>query len=137
MIKQYKSIKESAGPLMLIESVEGVTYDELGEIELQNGEKRLCKVLEVNKNTALVQLFESAAGINLAESKVRFLGKGLEFGLSKDIVGRVFDGMGRPIDGLPEIIPDKKVNINGKPMAKVGRQEMFSTRLKEVSYPIK
>lgn len=121
MIKQYKSIKESAGPLMLIESVEGVTYDELGEIELQNGEKRLCKVLEVNKNTALVQLFESAAGINLAESKVRFLGKGLEFGLSKDIVGRVFDGMGRPIDGLPEIIPDKKVNINGKPINPAAR----------------
>ena len=106
---------------MLLESVEGVTYDELGEIELPNGEKRICKVLEVNKDTALVQLFESSAGINLAESKVRFLGKGLEFGVSKDIVGRVFDGMGRPIDGLPDIIPDKKINVNGKPINPAAR----------------
>ena len=80
----------------------------------------------------MVQLFESAAGINLAESKVRFLGKGLEFGLSKDIIGRVFDGMGRPIDGLPDIIPDKKVNINGKPInpaARVFPSEFIQTVL--------
>lgn len=135
MIKEYKSIKESAGPLMLIESVEGVTYDELGEIELQNGERRLCKVLEVNKNTALVQLFESSAGINLSESKIRFLGKGLEFGVSKDIVGRVFDGMGNPIDGLPNIIPDKKINVNGKPInpaARVFPSEFIQTGVSSI-----
>ena len=83
MIKEYKSIKEVAGPLMLIDCVDGVKYDELGQIKLQNGETRLCKVLEVNENKALVQLFENASGINLEESKVRFLGKGLEFGAGK------------------------------------------------------
>ena len=94
MIKEYRSIQEVAGPLMVVSGVEGVTYDELGEIELANGEIRKCKVLEVNGDTALVQLFESATGINLAESKVRFLGKSLDFGVSPDILGRVFDGMG-------------------------------------------
>lgn len=135
MIKEYRSIKESAGPLMLIEHVEGVTYDELGEIELPSGEKRLCKVLEVHKDAALVQLFESSAGINLANSKVRFLGKGLEFGVSKDIVGRVFDGMGRPIDDGPSIIPDKKININGKPInpaARVFPSEFIQTGISSI-----
>ena len=107
MIKEYRSIQEVAGPLMVVSGVEGVTYDELGEIELASGEVRKCKVLEVNGDTALVQLFESATGINLAESKVRFLGKGLDFGVSPDILGRVFDGMGNPMDGGPEIIPEK------------------------------
>ena len=107
MIKEYRSIQEVAGPLMVVSGVEGVTYDELGEIELANGEIRKCKVLEVNGDTALVQLFESATGINLAESKVRFLGKSLDFGVSPDILGRVFDGMGNPIDGGPDIIPEK------------------------------
>lgn len=87
MIKEYRSIQEVAGPLMVVSGVEGVTYDELGEIELANGEIRKCKVLEVNGDTALVQLFESATGINLAESKVRFLGKSLDFGVSPDIRG--------------------------------------------------
>ena len=135
MIKEYRSIKESAGPLMLIEHVEGVTYDELGEIELPNGEKRLCKVLEVNKDAALVQLFENSTGINLATSKIRFLGKGLEFGVSKDIVGRVFDGMGRPIDGGPSIIPDEKININGKPInpaARVFPSEFIQTGISSI-----
>lgn len=121
MIKEYKSIKEVAGPLMLIDCVDGVKYDELGQIKLQNGETRLCKVLEVNENKALVQLFENASGINLEESKVRFLGKGLEFGVSKDILGRVFNGMGQPIDGKPNIIPDQKLDINGKPINPTAR----------------
>ena len=116
MIKEYRSIQEVAGPLMVVSGVEGVTYDELGEIELANGEIRKCKVLEVNGDTALVQLFESATGINLAESKVRFLGKGLDFGVSPDILGRVFDGMGNPRDGGAPIIPKKKMDINGEPI---------------------
>lgn len=121
MIKEYKSIQEVAGPLMLINGVEGVKFDELGEIELSNGEIRRCKVLEVNGDTALVQLFESSTGINLAESKVRFLGKSLDFGVSPDILGRVFSGMGRPIDGGPEIIPDKRLDINGTPINPAAR----------------
>ncbi len=116
MIKEYRSINEVAGPLMLITGVEGVGYDELGEIEISNGEKRRCRVLEVNEDKALVQLFESSSGINLAESKVRFSGKSLEFGVSEDILGRVFNGMGRPIDGGPEIIPERQLDINGSPM---------------------
>ena len=121
MIKEYKTIKETAGPLMLVDCVDGVKYDELGEIKLQNGETRMCKVLEVNENKALVQLFESASGINLEQSKVRFLGKSLEFGVSKDILGRVFNGMGKAIDGKPNIIPDKKIDINGNPINPAAR----------------
>ena len=122
MIKEYRTIQEISGPLMVVKKVQGVTFDELGEIELANGEVRKCKVLEVNGNTALVQLFESATGINLAESKVRFLGKGLDFGVSPDILGRVFDGMGNPMDGGPAIIPEKRLDINGAPINPAARE---------------
>ena len=121
MMKEYKTISEVAGPLMLVKDVEHVTYDELGEILLQNGEKRLCKVLEINGSDALVQLFESAAGINLKESSVRFLGKGNQLSVSPEMLGRVFDGMGRPADGGPAIIPEKKMDINGLPMNPAAR----------------
>lgn len=106
---------------MLVKDVENVTYDELGEIILQNGEKRLCKVLEINGTDALVQLFESAAGINLAESSVRFLGRGNQLSVSPEMLGRVFDGMGRPADGGPDIIAEKKLDINGLPMNPAAR----------------
>ncbi|WP_027868421.1 V-type ATP synthase subunit B [Eubacterium sp. AB3007] len=121
MIKEYRTISEVAGPLMLVQDVEGVTYDELGEIILPNGEKRFCKVLEINGGDATVQLFESAAGINLKESAVRFLGHGTELAVSPEILGRVFDGMGRPKDGGPDIIPVKKMDINGLPMNPAAR----------------
>lgn len=122
MIKEYRSIQEVAGPLMVVSGVEGVKYDELGEIELSNGEVRRCKVLEVNGDTALVQLFESATGINLSNSKVRFLGKSLDFGVSPDILGRVFSGMGKPIDNGPDIIPEKRLDINGAPLNPAARE---------------
>ncbi|NLL50175.1 MAG: V-type ATP synthase subunit B, partial [Eubacteriaceae bacterium] len=113
MIKEYRTIREVAGPLMLVSDVSDVGYDELGEIELQNGEVRRCRVLELDGTNVLVQLFEASAGINLADSKVRFLGHGIELGVSEDMLGRVFDGLGRPIDGGPEILPDKRRDING------------------------
>lgn len=116
MLKEYKSIAEVAGPLMLVRSVEGVTYNEIGEITLANGEIRRCKVLEINGSNALVQLFENAVGINLSNSKIRFLGRGLELPVSMDMLGRVFDGLGKPMDGGPEIMPDKRIDINGVPM---------------------
>jgi V/A-type H+/Na+-transporting ATPase subunit B len=116
MLKEYKTISEVAGPLMLVKNVEGVKYGELGEIELVSGEIRRCRVLEVNGDNAMVQLFESSAGINVAESKVRFLGRGLELPVSMDLLGRVFDGLGRPIDGGPNVIPDTRLDINGIPM---------------------
>ena len=121
MIKEYKTIKEIASPRMVVEHVEGVTFDELAEIELQNGEKRRCKVLEVEGDRAVVQLFENAQGINLAESKVRFLGHPLELGVSEDMLGRVFNGMGEPIDGGPEILAEEHKDINGLPMNPAAR----------------
>jgi V/A-type H+-transporting ATPase subunit B len=121
MVKEYKTIEEVAGPLMLVRKVDGVKYDELGEIELPTGETRRCRVLEVNGTNVLVQLFESAAGINLAESKVRFSGHGIEFGVAKDMLGRVFSGMGVPMDGGPALIPDKSLDINGTPINPAAR----------------
>ena len=121
MLKEYRTIQEVTGPLMLVKDVTGVAYDELGEVELPNGERRRCKVLEVNGSDVLVQLFESSAGINLAASSVRFLGHGMELGVSEDMLGRVFDGMGRPRDGGPEILPEERRNINGTPMNPASR----------------
>ena len=121
MPKEYRTIQEVAGPLMMVHGVENVTYNELGEIELANGEIRRCKVLEVDGSTALVQLFESSTGINLESSKVRFLGHCMELGVSEDMLGRVFDGQGRPIDGGPEILPDARMDINGLPMNPAAR----------------
>lgn len=121
MIREYKTIEEVAGPLMLVRRVEGVKYDELGEIELPDGSVRRCRVLEVNGDNVLVQLFESSAGLNLPQSKVRFLGHGVELGVSPDMLGRVFSGMGEVIDGGPEIIPEKTLDINGTPINPAAR----------------
>jgi len=120
--KEYKTVQEIAGPLMLVDQVEGVKYDELVEIELINGEIRRGKVLEVDQNTALVQLFEGSTGINIHKCKVRFLGKGVELPVSEDILGRIFDGFGRPRDDGPKIIPEKRLDINGVPINPSARE---------------
>ena len=122
MPKEYRTIQEVAGPLMLVRGVENVSYDELGEIELASGETRRCKVLEINGSDALVQLFESSTGINLSNSKVRFLGRSMELGVSEDMLGRVFDGMGTPIDDGPDILPEARMDINGLPMNPAARK---------------
>ena len=122
MPKEYRTIQEVAGPLMLIKGVTGVTYDELGEIELASGETRRCKVLEVNGNDVLVQLFESSTGINLDSSKVRFLGHSMQLGVSADMLGRVFDGLGNPIDDGPDILPEMRMDINGLTMNPAARK---------------
>ena len=130
MPKEYRTIQEVAGPLMLVKGVSDVNYNDLGEIELSSGEVRRCKVLEINGEDALVQLFDSAAGINLSNSKVRFLGKSMELGVSTDMLSRVFDGMGKPIDGGPDILPVKRMDINGLPMNPYARnypQEFIQT----------
>ncbi len=116
MIREYQTIHEIASPLMIVDQVEGVTYDELCEIQLPDGSLRRGKVLEVDGSRAVVQLYESAAGINLAKSKVRFLGHPLELAVSGDMLGCVFNGMGQPIDGGPEILADAHLNINGLPL---------------------
>jgi V/A-type H+-transporting ATPase subunit B len=135
MPKEYRTIEEVAGPLMLVRGVEGVTYNELGEIELFSGEKRRCKVLEINGTDALVQLFESSTGINLSNSKVRFLGRSMELGVSEDMLSRVFDGLGRPIDGGPEILPERRMDINGLPINPAARnypQEFIQTGISAI-----
>jgi len=113
MLKEYKSVTAVVGPLMTVEGVEGVTYEELVEIELQTGERRRGRVIEVNGDKAMVQIFEGSQGINLPETKVRFLGKPLELGVSPDMIGRIFDGLGQPIDNGPKIMPKMKLDING------------------------
>lgn len=135
MPKEYRSIQEIAGPLMLVQGVEGVTYNELGEIELGNGEKRRCKVLEIDGSNALVQLFDTSAGINPSNAKVRFLGRSMELGVSDDMLSRVFDGLGRPIDNGPEILPEKRLDINGLPMNPAARnypQEFIQTGVSSI-----
>ena len=98
MIKEYKTINEIVGPLMTVEGVEGVSYEELVEVETHNGETRLGRVFEVNEDKAILQLFESPAGINMKGSKVRFLGTPLKLRVSEDMIGRVYDGLGREKD---------------------------------------
>ena len=121
MLKEYKSIKEIVGPLMLVSGVEGVKYDELVEISGQDGSVRRGKVLEVNGDNALVQLFEGSQGIQMSTSKARFLGRSLELGVSEDMLGRVFDGLGNPKDGGAAIIPEKRIDINGQPINPAAR----------------
>ena len=121
MLKEYRTVTEVVGPLMIVEGVEGVKYEELVEIELQTGEKRRGRVLEINGDKAMVQLFEGSTGINLAGTKVRFLGKPLELAVSEGMIGRIFDGLGKPKDGGPDIIPEERLDINGVPINPVSR----------------
>ncbi|MCR5073058.1 MAG: V-type ATP synthase subunit B [Clostridiales bacterium] len=121
MRKEYRTIKEVVGPLMLVENVEGVKYNELVEIVQADGGIRSGRVLEVNGDKALVQLFESSQGLRLTDSKARFLGKSIELAVSPDMLGRIFDGMGRPIDGGPALIAEKHLDINGEPMNPTAR----------------
>ena len=121
MPKEYRTIQEVTGPLMLVRGVEGVTYNEMGEIELANGETRKCRVLEIDGTNVLVQLFENSTGINLSNSKVRFLGRAMELGVSEDMLGRTFDGLGRTIDDGPDILPEERRDINGLPMNPAAR----------------
>ena len=121
MIREYKTIREISGPLMVVDHVQGVTYDELAEIILSDGSTRRCKVLEVNGDRAVVQLFDASAGINLADSRIRFLGHPLQLAVSRDMLGRVFNGMGQPIDGGPAVIADEQRDINGLAMNPAAR----------------
>lgn len=116
MLKEYKTISDVAGPLMLVEKVAGIKYGELTEIELPGGEVRRGQVLEVDRDRALVQIFEGSSGLNIASARVRFLGKAIELPVSLDMLGRVFSGLGQPRDGGPRVIPEKRLDINGFPI---------------------
>lgn len=122
MPTEYKRIREIAGPLLLVEGVKKAAYNEMGEILLPSGEKRLCRVLEAAEGYALVQLFESAAGLSAETCRVRFAGRGMALPVSPGLLGRVFDGLGRPIDGGPSLIPDKVLDVNGTPLNPVARR---------------
>ena len=121
MNKEYKTIKEVVGPLMLVEGVEGVKYDELVEVTQEDGNVRRGKVLEVKDDKAVVQLFENTQGLKISTSKAKFLGRSLSLDLSEDMLGRVFDGMGNPRDGGAPVIPDKRMNVNGEPINPAAR----------------
>jgi len=121
MVKEYRTIREVVGPLMLVEGVSGVTYNELVEIRQEDGDLRRGKVLEVMGDKALVQLFENSQGLKISTSKARFLGKSMELGVSVDMLGRVFDGIGRTKDGGPDILADEYLDINGQPINPTAR----------------
>ncbi len=137
MLKEYRTINEIVGPLMAVEKVNGVKYDELVEIQMQNGEVRHGQVLEVDGDTAMVQIFEGSDGINLKNSKVRFLGRPLSLAVSEDMVGRVFDGMGRVKDEGPDLIPEKRLDVNGEainPMARDYPNEFIQTGISAIDH---
>ena len=137
MLKEYRTINEVVGPLMAVEGVEGVKFDELVEIQMQNGEKRRGQVLEIDGDKAMVQIFEGSSGINLKDTKVRFLGRPLSLDVSEDMVGRVFDGMGRVNDDGPELIPEKTLDINGEainPMARDYPDEFIQTGISSIDH---
>ena len=113
---EYSNVAEIKGPLVIVDGVENAAFDELVEIETKEGEHRLGKVLEIGNGKAIIQVFEGTTGLSIAGTSAKFVGKVMEMPVSKEILGRVFDGLGRPKDGLPEPIADKLVNINGEAM---------------------
>ena len=121
MLKEYKTIREIVGPLMLVEGVEGVKYNEMVEIVAADGAIRRGKVLEINRDKALVQLFEPSQGIQMSSSKARFLGKSMELAVSEDMLGHVFDGIGNPRDGGAPVIPEDRLDVNGQPINPAAR----------------
>lgn len=121
MFKEYKTIGEVVGPLMVVEGVEGVKYNELVDIVAKDGEIRRGKVLEIDRDKAVVQLFENSQGLRISDSKARFLGHSQQLAVSRDMLGRVFDGMGNPRDGGAPVIPEKKMDINGEPINPAAR----------------
>ena len=120
--REYTTVSEVAGPLMVVQDVEGVAYNEIVEIETPSGENRTGQVLEVENDVALVQVFEGTSDLNTLSTKVRFTGETAKIGVSADMLGRIFNGIGKPIDGGPDIIPDKELDVNGSPMNPAARQ---------------
>lgn len=137
VIKEYRTASEVVGPLMIVEQVNNVSYNELVEIQLHNGEIRRGQVLEIHEDKAMVQLFEGSSGINLEKSKIRFAGHALELAVSEDMVGRIFNGMGKPIDGGPDLIPEKYLDIDGQAINPVSRDypdEFIQTGISSIDH---
>ncbi|WP_291292650.1 V-type ATP synthase subunit B [Enterococcus sp.] len=137
MLKEYRTVSEIAGPLMVVENVKGVKFDELVQVRMDSGEIRQGQVLEVSDDYAVVQVFEGTSNLSAEESKARFLGTGLTLGVSPDMMGRVFDGLGKPKDGGPQIIPDKRIDVNGEainPMARDFPDEFIQTGISTIDH---
>ncbi|OIO49123.1 V-type ATP synthase subunit B [bacterium (Candidatus Gribaldobacteria) CG10_big_fil_rev_8_21_14_0_10_41_12] len=122
MLKIYKTIQEAAGPLVVVGGVENIKYEEMVEIEMQNGQIKRGRVLEVSQDVAIIQMFEDIRGLNLKNSKAKFLAKTMKLRVSIDMIGRVFDGAGKPKDGGPEIMAEKYLDINGSPINPYSRE---------------
>lgn len=135
MIKEYKTIREIVGPLMIVDGVDGVKYEEIVEIETQDNDIRLGKVLEIDGSRAVVQLFDRPTGINMEKSKARFLGKSQTLRVSEDMIGRIFDGLGREKDNGPKILSEKSLDINGiviNPVARDYPSEFIQTGISAI-----
>ncbi len=116
VVKDYTSVVEVSGPLMIVDNVSNISYGEVVEIELASGERKTGQVLDAMENKAIVQVFEGTSGLDTERTKARFLGETMKISISSDMLGRIFDGAGRPIDGKPDIIPEDRRNIEGYPM---------------------
>ncbi|MDN6345147.1 MAG: V-type ATP synthase subunit B, partial [Tetragenococcus koreensis] len=137
MLKEYRSVSEISGPLMMVENVEGVKYDELVEIRTDSGEIRQGQVLEISDDKAVVQIFEGTNNLGAQDSRVRFLGRGLTLGASPDMMGRIFDGLGQPVDDGPKILPEKRLDVNGEainPMARDYPDEFIQTGISTIDH---
>ncbi len=135
MIKEYLTIQEIVGPLILVDEVEGVKYEELVEIQLPSGEMRNGKVLEVNRDKALVEVFGGTTGVDIKNTRLKFLGRGMEMAVSLDMLGRIFDGLGKPIDGGPPILSETRLDVNGTPINPSARnypQEFIQTGISAI-----
>ena len=122
MIVQYTGIRRINGPLIVLSGVENVAYDELVEIHLNDGTMRMGNVVDIEGSTAVVQVFEGTRGMSLGSSTNTFLGHPMELGLSEEILGRVFDGAGRPADGLGPVYSEVKCDVNGLPINPISRK---------------
>lgn len=137
MLKDYRTVSEIAGPLMVVENVKSVKFDELVQVRMDSGEVRQGQVLEVSDDYAVVQIFEGTSNLSAEESKARFLGTGLTLGVSPDMMGRVFDGLGKPKDDGPQIIPEKRIDVNGEainPMARDFPDEFIQTGISTIDH---
>ncbi|MBM4221841.1 MAG: V-type ATP synthase subunit B, partial [Gammaproteobacteria bacterium] len=133
--REYRTVKEVAGPLMVVEGVDGVAYGEVVRIRTGSGEERTGQVLESREGLSIVQVFEGTAGIDTRDTTVRFVGDTMKLAVSKDMVGRFFDGLGRPIDNGPEIISDVRLDINGasiNPAARAFPDEFIQTGISTI-----
>lgn len=118
---QYIGLSEINGPLVALDHVKGVGYDEIANIRLSDGTERVGRIVEISGEKAILQVFEGTKGLSLTNTKTSFTGKPMELALSEEMMGRVFSGSGKPIDGLGDIYPEKFADINGKPLNPVSR----------------